>query len=67
MPSGMVAMWPRMSCAARTEISPIAAVDSLHSVTVEQLGQPPLADLQRCRLRLDIADALIGDADVRAR
>ncbi len=37
--------------------------DSL-AVAVDQRGQTLLADRQRRRLRLDVADALIGDADV---
>ena len=45
-------------------ISPIAVDHGVVAVAVEQLGQPPLADLQRRRLRLDVADALVGDADV---
>ena len=36
----------------------------LPAVAVHQLGQAPLADLQRRGLGLDVADALLGDAHV---
>ena len=47
-------------------ISAIAASIVVAAVAVEQLGQTPLADLQRRRLGLDVADALVGDAHVGA-
>jgi hypothetical protein len=34
------------------------------AVTVDQGGQPLFAGGQRGGLRLDVADALVGDADV---
>ena len=38
--------------------------DRFVSVTVEDGEQPLLADPQRRRLRADVADALVGNADV---
>ena len=40
--------------------------DRVVAIAVEQRGQPPLADRQGRRLGLDVADPLVGDADVGA-
>ena len=40
-------------------------VDGRVAVAVEQRGEPRLPGRERRRLRLDVADALVGDADVR--
>ena len=42
-------------------------VDGRVAVAVEKRCQSPLACRQRRRLRLDVADALVGDADVADR
>src|SRR5690606_224151 len=35
------------------------------TVTIQQLEQSRAANVERCRLRLDVSDALLGNADVR--
>ena len=48
-------------------ISAMAAVIVFQSVAVDQARQPPLADVERGGLGLDVADALVGDAHVGAQ
>ena len=65
MPSGISAIIARIWAAARARISAMAAVDGGVAVAVEERGQAVGADEERGGLGLDVADALLGDADVR--
>ena len=54
---------PHLLRRARLELGNGGRHDVL-AVAVEQHGEAALADSQRCCLRLDVADPLIGDADI---
>ena len=63
-PSGIFAMCARIICSERARSSAMHARHRLVAVAVEQRGQPLLADAERADLRLDVADPLLGHADV---
>ena len=63
----MPAILARIWRSARWRISAIAWLHYLGAVTVDQGRQPLLARGECAGLRLDVADALVGDADVETR
>ena len=64
---GDAAILARICRSARWRISAIACFTDVGAVAVDQRGQPLLAGGQRRGLGLDVADALVGDADVADR
>ena len=65
VPSGIVAIFARICCPARRLSSTTASSTTSAAIAVEKRCESPLADRQRRGLRLDVADPLVGDADVR--